>query len=87
MNWERFEQLAVAARSEPAPAVDVRSAVLVALAERSQPAPAGVDPLAIFCAGLSLAAAAIALALILPGWDTVGDVLVTCLNPLTMVLQ
>lgn len=87
MNWEQFEQLAVAARSEPVPAIDVRWAVVESLGRQSQPAPAAVDPLVIVCAGLSIAAAAVALTLILPGWDMVGDALVTCLNPLTLVLQ
>lgn len=87
MKWQQFEQLVVAARSEPVPVVDVRLAVLESLGQRAQPAGAGLDPLALVCAGVAAAAAAVALTLILPSWDTVGDALVTCLNPLTLVLQ
>ncbi len=86
-TWEKFERLAAIARREPVPALDVRVAVLRSLSRRSEVAVAAVDPLVIVCAAVSVAAAVVAVALLLPGWDTVGDTLVTCLNPLTLVLQ
>jgi hypothetical protein len=85
--WGKFERLAAMARRESSPTVDVRAAVLRSLSRRSEEAPAAVDPLVIVCAAVSVAAALVAIALVLPGWDTVGDTLVTCLNPLTLVLQ
>ena len=86
-TYEEFEQLAALARREPAPRVDVRAAVLRSLSRRTEVTVADMDPLMLVCAGVSVAAAAVALALVLPAWDTVGDTLVTCLNPLTLVLQ
>ena len=48
-------------------------------AGRSEESQAAVDPLVvIWPAAVSVAAAVVAIALVLPGWDTVGDTLVTC---------
>ncbi len=88
LGWDKFERLVAMAAQEPAlPAVDVRGAVLKSLANRPAPAPAAVDRLVIGWAVVSVAAAIVAIALALPGWDSVGETLVTSLNPLTSVLQ
>ena len=86
-SWENFEQLAAMARSEPVTAVDVRAAVLRSIRRRLEVQSATIDPLVLVCGAVAVAAAGVAIALVLPGWDTIGETLVTCLNPLTLVLQ
>ncbi len=84
-EMETFERLAVAARREPSPPIDVANRVLAAIAP---PRPGRtVDlPLAIF-SGLSLAAALVALAVAIQAWSVLSDPLAGFLGPLTVVMQ
>jgi len=81
---ERFERLAVQARAEPAPAVDVVDRVLADLRVRPY-ARESVLPLWA-AAGVSLLAASLVVALTVEGWAALVDPLAGLFQSITWVV-
>lgn len=86
-----FERLAVVARRDRAPKIDVAGQVVTTVeALRRRPVAGGTwladSPLLAF-AGLSLAAAVLVAALALPAWESVQDPLVAFCEPLSGILE
>jgi hypothetical protein len=96
-TWPEFEALAELARREPTPTVDVRAKVLSRLRQgvgqrrrfalRDWIVATGLDPVALVWLAMSLVLATAVLGLALPASDTFGQAFVTCMNPLSLVLQ
>lgn len=84
-RWERFRELAAAARSEPVPPLDVTARVLAALREPDRPKEPWLAWLAM--TGASLASAGILLAWAVEGWVSLTDPLSVWFASLLVVLQ
>lgn len=86
-----FERLALTARRDRAPKIDVAGRVVTTVeALRRRPAASGTwladSPLLAF-AGLSLAAAVLVGMLALPAWESVQDPLVAFCKPLSAIFE
>ncbi|HUY92082.1 MAG TPA: hypothetical protein VMV10_25295 [Pirellulales bacterium] len=81
-----FERLALAARSQRVPQVNVTKQVLATIRRSGYPVVRVDSPVLVF-AGAALAAAALVAIWAFPAWDAVHDPLVALFKPLSLVLE
>ena len=84
-EFDRFEQLAAAARAEPVPPLDVRTHVLREI--RGMVTRRGIDAPLVLLSGVSVLVASIVAAMAAEVWEVLLNPLSAFFNSLTMVMQ